>query len=233
MAGGNSSWGVFYFCSILCSPSLACMCRYEHDLSAISRTHHTPPLQNAGIFCIIMMVMSCLCCFSYVALCCNFPCHIAVKILAVIGFILLIIGLILFIAMLAFGSYLIGQFGGRATFNGTCRSMLAYLLMMYLYLVVFIGSCIGASVWAIFGSRGDDPNKKGRESAKSNLKLPPTKVLTAMVWGVCLYWWVWSGMIVSGCGQWPNDWCSGLVVSDNQVNIVHSLIAFYTLFAKE
>ena len=127
-----------------------------------------------------MMVVSCLCCASYVALCCGFKCHIAVKILAVIGMIFLFIGLVLFLAMLFFGSYLIGQFGGRAPFNNTCRSMLFYVLMMYVYIFAFIAACVGATLWVFFGSR-DDKAQKGRESAKSDLKLPPTKVLTAMV----------------------------------------------------
>ena len=128
-----------------------------------------------------MTVMSCLCCFSYVALCCGFHCHYAVKILAVIGMVFVAIGFALYVAWLAFGSYLIGQFGGRAPFNGTCRSMLAYVLMMYFYLIGFVGASVGVILWAAFGSRDGGEAKKGRESAKSDLKMPPTKMLTAMV----------------------------------------------------
>jgi len=67
--------------------------------------------QNAGIFALIMIIMSFCCCGSYVALCCGFNLSRIPRILAVVGFLLTFIGLLLFVGWLAFGSWLIGTFG--------------------------------------------------------------------------------------------------------------------------
>lgn len=127
-----------------------------------------------------MVVMSFICCCSYVTLCCGFHFHYGIKILGVIGFILLAIGFLLYTGWLAYGTYLIGLFGPRAAIQRVCHGVVAYVVMMYVYLVIFIVSVVAAILFGIFGGK-DDGSKKGRDSAKSKLKLPPTKMLTMMV----------------------------------------------------
>ena len=106
--------------------------------------------------------------------------HIAVKILGIIGFVLLLIALALYIVWLAYGSYLLTLFQSGAFTNSLCRGMVVYVVLMYIYLFIFFGFLIATCVWTIFGQKGDD-SKKSREGAKSNLKMPPTKMITAMV----------------------------------------------------
>lgn len=127
-----------------------------------------------------MVIMSCCCCFSFITLCCGFDFSRKIKIVGVVGFTFLAIGLILYILWLALGSYLIGLFGVRALFATLCRKIVAYVIFMYIYLLFFLVAMLAAILWSIFGSR-DDKSKKGRDSAKSKPKMPPTKMLTAMV----------------------------------------------------
>lgn len=121
-----------------------------------------------------------ICCCSYITLCCGFSFPRNVKIAGIIGVILVIIAFVLYIIWLGIGSYLIGQFGASAIFEKVCRGITAYVVFMYIYLFIFIGAVIAAVLFSMFGAK-DDGSKKGRDSAKSNLKMPPTKVLTAMV----------------------------------------------------
>lgn len=127
-----------------------------------------------------MVIMTFICCFSYIALCCGFHFHFSIKIAGVIGLILLFIAFVLFVLWLALGSYLIGQFGPSAFFEKVCRGIVFYVIFMYIYLFIFLGTVVAAIVFSLFGNK-DDASKKGRDSAKSNLKMPPTKLLTAMV----------------------------------------------------
>lgn len=138
-------------------------------------------LANAGIFCMIMVVMSFICCCSYVTLCCGFKFHYSIKIAGFIGFILLIIGFLLYVAWLAVGSYLIGLFGPRAALQRVCHGVVAYVVLMYIYLFIFIAAVLASILFSLFGGKDDD-SKRARDSAKSKPpKLPPTKMLTMMV----------------------------------------------------
>lgn len=162
---------MYYIAKCFCSCSLALVLPYH-------RAPSSP--QNAGIFCMIMVAMSFVCCFSYIALCCSFSFPKGVKIAGVVGLILVIIAFALYVIWLGIGSYLIGQFGASAFFENVCRGIVAYVIFMFIYLFIFLGTVVAAILFSMFGGK-EDGSKKGRDSAKSNLKLPPTKVLTAMV----------------------------------------------------
>lgn len=127
-----------------------------------------------------MVVMTFICCCSYITLCCGFNFHYGVKIVGVIGFILLAIGFLLYVAWLAVGSYLISQFGTRAAVQRVCHGVVVYVSLMYVYLLIFLVAVVCSILFSLFGGK-DDGSKKGRDSAKSKPKLPPTKMLTMMV----------------------------------------------------
>ena len=150
------------------------------DVSSYTLSHtHT---QNAGIFAIIMVIMSFCCCFSFIALCCGFSLPRTPKILAVIGFILLILGLLVYMAWLILGSYLISTFGPKAAFEKVCRGLLLYVVFMYIYLIVFLATIVASSVWAIHASvAGKDSTKKSRGSVESKPKMPSSTLVKAMI----------------------------------------------------
>ena len=115
--------------------------------------------QNTGIFFILMVVASCLCCGAYICLCCgDFP--RAVTICSIICFILVILAGALFIGWVALGTYLLTTYGASVILTQTlCRNTAIYIVMLYIYLILFIVVCIAAAVWKIC-NLGQKPNIK-------------------------------------------------------------------------
>ena len=122
--------------------------------------------------------MTAVCCFSYVGLCCGLNLPKVVKILAGVGFILLAIGMAIYIAWMVIGGWLISTMNGSNIATGeVCRRLITYVIFMVMYIIVLIGVTIASCIWAIHGGAEEDESKKARPSKKSQLKMPPVSVI--------------------------------------------------------
>ena len=124
-----------------------------------STNAHTYIPQNSGIFVMLMVVASCLCCGAYICLCCgDFP--RGVTIVSIICFILVILAGALFIGWVALGTYLLTTYGASVIISkALCRNTAIYVVLLYIYAMVFIVVCIAAGVWKIC-NLGSKPNIK-------------------------------------------------------------------------
>ena len=122
--------------------------------------------------------MTAVCCFSYVGLCCGLNLPKVVKILAVIGFILLAVGMAIYIAWMIIGAWLISTMDNyKIVFQSICRRVITYVIFMVVYIIVLIGVTITSSIWAVHGGAKEDESKKARPSKKSQLKMPPVSII--------------------------------------------------------
>ena len=122
--------------------------------------------------------MTAVCCFSYVGLCCGLNLPKVVKILAVIGFVLLALGMAIYIAWMILGAWLISTMeGSLVVFEGTCRRLIAYVIFLIMYIIVLIGVTVASCIWAAHGGAKEDESKKARSSKKSQLKMPPVSII--------------------------------------------------------
>lgn len=135
-------------------------------------------LANTGIIVTVLVAMTAVCCFSYVGLCCGLNLPKVVKILAVIGFVLLALGMAIYIAWMVLGAWLISTMeGSRVAFEGTCRRIIAYVIFLIMYIIVLIGVTVASCIWAAHGGAKEDESKKARPSKKSQLKMPPVSII--------------------------------------------------------
>lgn len=122
--------------------------------------------------------MTAVCCFSYVGLCCGLKLPTVVKVLAVIGFVLLAIGMAIYIAWMILGAWLISTMGvGQVAGEGVCRRLITYVVFLVMYIIVLIGVTVASCIWAAHGGAKEDESKKARPSKKSSLKMPPVSVI--------------------------------------------------------
>ena len=121
--------------------------------------------------------MTAVCCVSYVGLCCGLNLPKVVKILAGVGFVLLAVGMAIYIAWVSVGGWLISTMGGsQIATQGVCRRVIAYVIVMIMYIIVLIGAIIMSCIWAAHGIK-EDESKKVRASKKSQLKMPPVSII--------------------------------------------------------
>ena len=122
--------------------------------------------------------MTAVCCFSYVGLCCGLKLPRVVKILAVIGFILLALGMAIYFAWMILGAWLISTMtGSKAATEDICRRLVTYVVFLVMYIIVLIGVTVASCIWAAHGGATEDESKKARPSKKSQLKMPPVSVI--------------------------------------------------------
>ena len=138
-----------------------------------THTHTHTHTQNTGIIVMVLVAMTAVCCFSFVGLCCGLNLPKAVKVLALLGFILLALGMAIYIGWLALGTYLISTMGGvNFVFQATCTGIIAYVVFMFMYILVLVGVIIASCIWSVHGTT-EDLAKKSRPSKQSKPKLPP------------------------------------------------------------
>ena len=117
--------------------------------------------------------MTAVCCFSYVGLCCGIKLPLVVRVLAIGGFVLLAIAIVIYLTWLGVGVWLITTMGGTSiTFQSICRRIITYVVFMVMYIIVLVGVIVATAIWAIHGGGKEDPDKKMRPSKKSKLKKP-------------------------------------------------------------
>jgi quinol-cytochrome oxidoreductase complex cytochrome b subunit len=101
-----------------------------------------------------------------------------VRVLAIVGFVLLAVGMAIYIAWMILGAWLISTMSGRAVATGhICRRLIAYVIFLVAYIVVLIGVTVASCIWAAHGGAREDESKKARPSKKSQLKMPPVSVI--------------------------------------------------------
>jgi Na+/melibiose symporter-like transporter len=109
---------------------------------------------------------SCVCCFSYVGLCCGLPSW--AKILGTIGFAIVAVTFTIFIVWLGGGVYLVIRFDKLALFTDVCRNLLAYVVLLVVYVVtVFL---VGV-VWCVWRVR--DSRRRERTTTRQRLDTTP------------------------------------------------------------
>ena len=126
----------------------------RHDMTVVSHANYPlfppPPslTQNTGIIVTLTIFSSCVCCVSYVGLCCDLPSK--AKIFGAIGITLVAIMFTIYTAWMMGGFYLVVTFDTSALFTDVCRNVLAYTLLLGVY---FVTVCVVGVVWCVWRVR--------------------------------------------------------------------------------
>ena len=131
----------------------------------ITTTHLFSP-QNTGIIVTLTIFSSCVCCVSYVGLCCGLPSW--AKILGTIGVAIVVITFSIFIAWLGGGVYLVIKFNKVALFSSVCRNLLVYVVLLFVYVVTV---CLVGVVWCVWRVR--ERRRRERTTTKQRLDTTP------------------------------------------------------------
>ena len=91
---------------------------------------------------------SCVCCVSYVGLCCDFK-YLWPKIIGGVGITIVVITFSVYTIWMAGGVYLIVTFDKLALFTDVCRNVLAYTVLLGVYLVTVCVVAIVFCVWRL------------------------------------------------------------------------------------
>lgn len=127
--------------------------------------------QSSGIFVIIMIVASCLCCCSGSCLCSSRMPR-GCRICGGVGLFLGALATAVFVAWVALGTYLVLRVRGADTI---CRNTIAYLSLLYLYLVVLVIVGVIIVIWHCKDWRrgqSDDTGGAGRTRTKKKISDP-------------------------------------------------------------
>ena len=130
----------------------------------------SPPPQNTGIIVTLTIFSSCVCCLSYVGLCCDLPRR--AKILGTIGIAIVIIMFSIFTVWMAGGVYLITTFDKLALFTSTCRNLLAYVVLLGMY---FVTVCVVGVVWWVWRVR--EARRRARTTPRQKVHRTRTQLL--------------------------------------------------------
>lgn len=109
---------------------------------------------------------SCVCCVSYVGLCCELPSW--AKILGAIGIAIVAIIFSIFLSWLAGGVYLVANFDKVALLTDVCRNVMIYVVLLVVYLVTV---CVVGMVWCVWRAR--DLQRRGRTTTRQRLDTTP------------------------------------------------------------
>ena len=126
----------------------------------------SPSLQNTGIIVTLTIFSSCVCCISYIGLCCGLPSW--AKILGAIGITIVIITFTVYTIWMAGGVYLILTFDKLALFTSVCRNVLVYTVFLGVYFVTVV---VVAVVWCVW--RVGEERRKARTTPRQRLKTKP------------------------------------------------------------
>ena len=103
-------------------------------------------MQNTGIVVTLTIFSSCVCCVSYVGLCCGLPTW--AKILGAIG--IAIVAMTFSIYTVWMAGFIIFTFDKLALFTSVCRNMVIYTVFLGVYFVTVV---IVGVVWCVWRVR--------------------------------------------------------------------------------
>ena len=109
---------------------------------------------------------SCVCCVSYVGLCCDLPRW--AKVLGAIGIATTIAVFSLYSVWMIGGVYLVARFNRLALFRSLCNHLLAYVVLMVMYSVTV---CLVGLVWCVWRAR--DRQRRERTTTRQRLDTTP------------------------------------------------------------
>lgn len=116
----------------------------------------------------VMVPVSLICCCSMLALCCgNFS--KVVKICGIIGFIITCLGITVYAAWLAMGTYFVIRVHSG---DEICRNTIVYVVILYIYLIVLLLVGVVMMCWKCKEIRS---NKKTRRKGKAKYVELPQK----------------------------------------------------------
>lgn len=115
----------------------------------------------------VMIFISCIFCCSTLTLCCgNFPKPITI--LGIIGIIITILGLSVYAAWVAMGTFFVIKIHSA---DAVCRNTLVYVILLYVYLAVFVLLATILSCWKCNEYRIKMMSNR-RQKSKCYQKLP-------------------------------------------------------------
>ena len=123
-------------------------------------------MQNTGIVVTLTVFSSCVCCVSYVGLCCDLPSW--AKALGAIGISIVITMFTIYTGWMLGGVYLVVMFDSVALLTEVCRNVLAYTVLLGVY---FVTVCTVGVVWCAW--RGRDLGRRERSTTRQRLKTTP------------------------------------------------------------